>query len=117
MNARVATMTEDVLIRPFALRFGIDTPGPVIQSVTTHWNTELERRFPGKIYFTDESELEVMDKKRVKAYYIHADSEGWAAYTERAISIRPMVDAALAAEGKVTPMSVPFLGHTTPSMQ
>jgi hypothetical protein len=116
MNAHVATKTDDILIRSFALRFSIDTPNEAIQSVKARWNSVLESRFPGKIYFPDETDVEVLDKKLVKVVYIHADSEGWAAYAKRAVSIRPVVDAAIAAEGKVTPVSVPYLGRPAPSM-
>jgi hypothetical protein len=115
MNAQVATKTDDVLIRSFALRFEIDTPKEAVQSVTTRWNAELKSRFPGKIYFPDETEVEVLDKKLVTAVYLFADSEGWAAYTKRGVSIRPMVDAAIAAEGTFTPMSVPYLGRPAPA--
>lgn len=117
MNAIVATKTDDILARQFALRFAIDTPSELIHEVTTRWNALLGRRFPGKIYFPEQTEVEVVGKKLVKVIHLHADSVGWSAYMKRGVSLRPMVDAALAAEGTVTPIRVPFLGHparTTP---
>lgn len=112
MNAIVATKTDAVIARQFALRFELDMPDEVIDVVTARWNQHLAQRFPGEIYFPEEYEVEKSGTKQVKAVYLHADCEGWSAYMKRGCSIRPMVEADLTAEGIVIPMRVPYLGQT-----
>lgn len=81
----------DLVERPYALRFKLDTPDAVIHSVVREANDLITAQIHGLLFFPFEVTEELFGGSMVKAVHLRANTAAYSRFLERGFSSIPVL--------------------------